>query len=443
MVMGSTASKNNVTVKYVEYEALVGRVMMNPGDRSAKKLMTDVRNKYLSMLKHPITQGKDGRWRTHVDDPAGKEKRRDIRGKTKEEVENKVIKALMEMEDRDKKKPVIDPNVTVLKYYDRWIEIQQVTNHATNSIQKYRSAKKRFFEPEWAKDFTSMRVVDVDYIDIENFLKCCITKYGLSAKAAHDPVSYTKQLFDTAVRDRLIPVSPFRECDVQKYVYPTCKETDVTDDGDKILSDEQVKDLIGAIETHLQKEPTYLPDYGILICLWSGLRVGEVPSRKWSEIQNGEIRVRTSEKIDRIDNGTGHAKSVYRISSTKTKKTRAIAICPSLQEVLDRIKAAQAEYGIESDYIMEGPDGRFTGSEIGKAAARRGKEAGIEHCSIQRIRRTVDSRLAGVLPFSAVCTQMGHGPEVDKQYYQFNSTLTAIRANGLQNMYLSPSVPKE
>lgn len=371
------------------------------------------RQKYLKMHTSPITQGKgsDKRWTTHVPDKTKRDGRRIIRKPTKEEVENAVIKFYMERESFNSRAH-ISTAITLSALFPLWIEYaSKRPKIASETLRKYRNDYKRFIVDS---EFGKMKVREIDYIDIEEFLIAEIQRLNLKKKALGNLFGYLNDVFDYAIRKRIIQNNP---CDLvdMKNVRPYCDDS-IKPDNERVLSDAEVSGLLQILHQHQAEHPLYMADYAIEICVYGGLRVGEVVALKWDCIENGELLIKESEHRIYHDDGA----STYEIGATKNRKNRRIAISDDLQEVFDRIRLLHEENNIQSDYIIADADGRLIAPTISKAMYRRGIEANISTKCIHALRRTLSSKLNVHYSSATVALTMGHTEEVNKNHYNYN-----------------------
>jgi len=386
------------------------------------------RKKYLDMHEAPITQGtgKDQRWTTRVPDKSKADGRRVIRKQTREEVENELIKFYMEQES-SAKRAKISTTITLSALFPHWIEYAaKRPNIASETLRKYRTDFKRFIADS---DFGKMKVRKIDYIDIEEFLIAEIQHLHLRKKAVGNLFGYLKSVFSFAMRQRIIQSNP---CDLvdMKNVRPYCDNT-TKPDAERVLSDDEVSALLHRIHEHQAEYPLYMADYAIEICIYAGLRVGEVSALSWNCVESGELHIRQSEhRIDHEDRA-----STYEIGATKNGKERRIPISDELQAVLDRIRTLQETYGIHSDYIIADTEGRVIAPTISKAMYRRGAEANIKAKSIHALRRTVSSKLNAILPSATVALIMGHTEEVNKNHYNYDIVELQVKKDAMAQIY--------
>ena len=386
------------------------------------------RQKYLKMHTAPITQGKgsDKRWTTHIPDKSKPDGRRLIRKPTKEEVENEVIKFYMEQE-ASTNRARISTTITLSALFLLWIDYaSKRPKIASETLRKYRNDYKRFIVNS---EFGKMKVREIDYIDIEEFLISEIQRLNLKNKALGNLFGYLKSVFAYAMRQRIIQSNP---CDLvdMKNVLPYCDNTEISRE-ERVLSDTELIMLLNTLHQHQAEYPLYMADYAIEICIHTGLRVGEVAALRWDCNQNGELYIRQSEhRIDHEDSA-----STYEIGATKNGKERRIPISDGLQMVFDKIKLLHEKYDIHSEYIIADTNGRIIAPTISKAMYRRGVEANIHAKSIHALRRTVSSKLNKRLPSATVALIMGHTEEVNKNHYNYDIIELEVKKNAMEQIF--------
>lgn len=384
------------------------------------------RERYLEMLKHPITQGKgkDKRWSTWVPDKTKKEGRRLIRKPTKEEVENAVILFFMEQEQK-----ISSSDMTVEDCWKLWYDFKKDHNRnlKTTSLKMFRSDKKKFFD---GTTFIKRKISDLNEVDIEDYLIEQVERYQMSQNRACQLAGYVKGIFFVAFRQHIIDNNPWDRVSLKEVVYPACYNRKRQPDEERILSDIQMRRVQKAVEDHLTREPHYLSDYGILIAQYTGMRVGEIAALQWSDIQDGCIQVTRSMRRVITDNG-----QTVEIGDTKNSKHRAIPIGKELTAIFDRIRSVQTDMNIGSIYVLD--NGTLpTANAIGKAAKRRGIEAGINGAlTIHRIRRTVASRLNTIYDRATVSHIMGHTEDVDEKHYDYDTVQLSDKQNSMDRLY--------
>lgn len=384
------------------------------------------RERYLGMLTHPITQGKgtDTRWSTRVPDKTKKDGRRLIRKATREEVENAVILFFMEQEQK-----VSSSNMTIEDCWQLWYDFKASHNRSlkTTSLKMFRSDRKRFLD---GTTFSKRKISSLSEFDIEDYLVEQAERYHMTQKRVCQLAGYVKGIFFVAYRNHIIDSNPWDRASLREVVYPACYKPKCQPDEERILSDIQMHRVKKAVEAHLALEPSYLSDYAILIAQYTGMRAGELAALEWTDIRDGCIHVTKS--VRRVITSDGQTTE---IGDTKNHKDRAIPIGQKLSVILDQLKAAQADMGIDSPYILD--NGKLpTPNTLGKAAKHRGIEAGIDgSLTIHRIRRTVASRLNAIYDRATVSHIMGHTEEVDARHYDYDTAQLADKQQTMNKLY--------
>ncbi len=247
-------------------------------------------------------------------------------------------------------------------------------------------------------------------------LKDMIVEHKMQKKKASNIVGYVTGAFNYAITKRYIKENPVIALD-RKLLFSMCESSTVYQDNERVLTISEIEALSKAIDKHLSKHPTYIPDYAIKLALLTGMRVGELSALKWEDIdlENRVIRIRRSEHRDDYLDGT----SKLEIGLPKNGKIRVFPINESILELLNDVKKVHSTTPF--DFIFIKPDGnRATGHDIGCAAARRASEAGIGSTSIHEIRRTVSSLLNTKLPRKAVADMLGHSERVNETHYDYS-----------------------
>lgn len=395
------------------FSTSLGMMCADEDDALIKQMAMTMRDKALSMHKTPITQGKgvDTRWVTQLPDKTKAGGRRTIRKQTKAEVEDVVASYYLTIMAK-KKEAKVPIDISIADFFLKWIEYAESRpNIASETLRRYRNDFKRFIAPS---DFGKLLVTQVDFIDIEEYLIETVREKSLKHRSLGNLYGYLKCMMEYGIRVRLINENPCFRVDL-KNIRPYC-DSSCKDDAERVLTDDESTALLKRIHEHQQEYPFYMADYAIEICMYTGLRVGEVVALTWSSINNGELIVNTSEhRVDHKDSA-----STYELGKTKNGKVRRIPISKELHSVFQRIRNLQEENGIDTNYILFEKGARLIAPTVSKAMYRRGVEANISAKSIHAIRRTVSSKLNALLPRATVALIMGHTEEVNENHYSYD-----------------------
>ena len=185
---------------------------------------------------------------------------------------------------------------------------------------------------------------------------------------------------------------------------------------DRTLSGEELRALDECLESGIEKNPRYLPNYAVKLAILTGMRVGELAALKWEHIHDGLIIVKDSEKHDRE---TGK----YFIETTKTGRERFIPLTKSIEDLLKRIKKVQLNAGYVSEFVFGTPDGNIHASALSDCAIHRGQQAGIGKNSIHALRRTLNSNMrCNGVSATVASSILGNTEEVNNNNYTYDIT---------------------
>ncbi len=131
-------------------------------------------------------------------------------------------------------------------------------------------------------------------------------------------------------------------------------------------------------------------DYGVLICLYTGLRIGELCGLKWDSINFSERTIDIKNSLNRVITYDGGVKKTTLIETApKTKKSRrTIPLPPFLCQVLKEIKKAS-----KSDYVISMKNGKAVEPRMMQIVyTKLLKVTGIEYVSFHTLWHTFATR---------------------------------------------------
>lgn len=167
---------------------------------------------------------------------------------------------------------------------------------------------------------------------------------------------------------------------------------------------DQVKKLVEALED----EPSF-KNIGLLLTVYSGMRIGEVCAMQWQDVDFDERVVRVKKTIQRIcieDESTGRLKTEVLISTPKTKSSqREIPIIPKLYKIMkDFAKICKPEY-----YVCTGSAKPIEPRTYRNYYNSKLKEYGLPKLKFHGLRHTFATQLiASKADVKTVSTILGH-----------------------------------
>ncbi|MGN0307340.1 MAG: tyrosine-type recombinase/integrase [Lachnospiraceae bacterium] len=349
--------------------------------------------------KHPyaIWQGKDEYWRTYL--PYGNE-RKMIKKKEKAGIENAVIdywgeKVLNSFKDR----------------FWIWVERQEKCGRSDNTISKYESDYKRFFEGDKIENIS---VQDMSDEEISEFIQRLLNRKEIPYRALK--AMFMNGIFEKARIDKIIETNPCQYIDLPIFKQ-YCIEKKPKTAKERTVSNEEKKKLIDKLNVNYKRNQSNIARYAVELSLYTGMRVGELSGLKWEDINYEEctITICRSEKYNR-------KKNEFYISSTKNDKVRIFPLTKEIKDVLIKVKRAEISNGFLSEYVFSDENGRVHARRISECARNMTmtKEFGNTK-SIHAIRRTFNSNLrCNGVSATVAAALLGHTEKVNEENYTYD-----------------------
>lgn len=168
------------------------------------------------------------------------------------------------------------------------------------------------------------------------------------------------------------------------------------------------KDQVKKFVASLEEEPSF-KNLGILMTIYTGMRIGEVCALQWSDINIEEKVIVVSKTIQRIyveDEETGKMKTEIQITSPKTKSSqREIPIVPKLFKIMkDFSRCCRPDY-----YICSGTAQPIEPRTYRNYYLRKLKEFGLPRLKFHGLRHTFATQLiSSNADVKTVSTILGH-----------------------------------
>ena len=358
------------------------------------------RQRLLKLHTGKIWQGKDGKWRTHLQMPDGKRKL--VSRATKEAVEDAIVEFYEEN----------NSSIKFKEAFEGWVTRQRNLGRSDNTIYHYQADYRRFFKDD---EFELLDVTEITDEIICIFIKRKLENIKMPYSSLKGMFGYIRGVMDKAVRDKIITDNPCKYVDLIMFK-KLCVEKDKTS-ANRTLSDEEIEKLINKLMKSYKEKPQYIPQYAIELTIHLGLRVSELAALKWEDIDSvhGVIKIRRSEKFNRLT-------KEYFIDDVKNHKERELPMTSEIQEILDRIKNVETKNGYLSEWVFSDENGRVNAPRISECIRNRtmGKEFDSTK-SIHAIRRTFNSKLRCMGVSTVVAASMlGHTVQVNENNYTYD-----------------------
>lgn len=394
---------------YREYELL--RYVLDRGIISSATIEECMRMKendiYLKMHKYAIWEGKDGFWKTKLPSKTGL---RLLKRKSKTDL----------LEDLVGYYKLHSDEYTFKSRFDIWVKRQEICGRCGNTIAKYRSDYKRFFEGY------PIERIDIRFCtdeDICNHLSRVLSDRDIKWRALKDIFGYTNGVFNKSIVDRIIETNPCQYVDLE--LYKRCCSDDIChSEADRTISNRELADLKEKLRHPISNNNNQIAAFAIELSLLTGMRVGELAGLMWNDIlfEDGVILIRHSERYDR---GIGE----YYVSTTKTGKIRQFPLTKDILNLLDEIRAYEYDRGWLGEYVFMNDKGRIHKNAISSSIRNRTKSAEFTSPkSIHAVRRTFNSKLRCMGVSSTVAAALlGHTERINENNYTYDISSMNIK----------------
>ena len=355
--------------------------------------------------KHPykIWEGKDGKWRTYILDENGKRILKKL--STKKAVQNIIVSYYENIEKAKTE------DYSFHSYFQKWKEKQVSYGVSNNTLTKYDSDYKRYFENS---KFEKLDIRKINEEDITAFVIQQIKKLNLKEKAGKSLMGYINGVFKHARIKRIISENPCEYVETRNF--SKFFNRDKKNPEERTINTNDLNLLLKQLYISQTQKPHYIPNYAVELAIYTGMRIGEITALRWENISEdlGVIVICCSEKHDRIT-------KEYIVDSTKTRKERQFPITQKISSLLYKVKKIEMQYGFLGEYIFQNENGKLHSSSIAHCIRYRCIQAGIPEKSIQSLRRTLNSKLrcAGVSSIVAA-SMLGHTEEVNALNYSYD-----------------------
>ena len=342
----------------------------------------------------------DDTWNTHI---RVNGKRKLVKRKRKEDVEQAVLNYYRSLED----------NPTIVEIYNAWIEERKCKEAITpQSADRYDNEFKRYFVKG---NIAEVHIRDITASQLENFLYAQIKKQKLNRKAYGNLHTILQGILTYACKHGYTEIQPssfFEMLDLDGMF------TEKPDDPDSHVF--KTNEIPMLKEYFLSKDNIW--GLGCLLCLQTGIRVGELAALKPEDWIRPEkvLRIRRSEKKLKNDEGK------WTVEVEEYPKTEAgnrdVILTDSAIETLEKIMAVRPA----GEYLFIGRKGqRIRENTFNKHLGDAEDYLHLPHRSIHKTRATYGTTLLdGGCDDATITRQMGHKDvsTTRKYYYYCNKT---------------------
>ena len=311
-----------------------------------------------------IYKRKDGRWEgryVKCYDVNGKPQTGYIYAKTHKEAKELLKAKKLECQNT---KPLISSNMLLCDWIEQWIATQRQVKDTT--LMMYYSHLKNHIKGKIGNVMLKKLTEEI----LQNFIDDETEKY--SAKTVHSVFSVLKLSLEAAHKKNYVGV-----------IYSDIRLPKTRQKAVRVLTKPEQKRLEDAI---VKSENRY--DIGILLCLYTGIRIGELCALTWKDIDFKNRTLSIDKTVQRVKNNKNETKMKTKVQFDGPKSLASIRVIPIPKFLADTLK----KYRRDDGYILR-DNGKFTDTRnISRRFKKLLKEANIDDLNYHILRHSFATR---------------------------------------------------
>lgn len=396
--------------------AVESHIMSSADAKKHKELlMTAKEQKILATFPIRVWEASNGTWKAHVPDHTKERNRKTLQGKTKEHLENNILKDYQER---------FDDRLIFSKYYANWLVNYKGTLVSGPTIERINDDYKRFIK---GTALDKMKITDIKRKDVKNLLNDAINKYHLTRKALGNLKSIFNGVFAYAIDQEDISINPMFQLKIENTNIAT---EDLKSSETEIFDEDELNVIINYIYQHyLEYKP--ILTLAVLLDFQLGLRVGELCCLKKSDVNFKENtikihRMERSYKPISIENGQIiQSMTIHEIVEGTTKKSsnRIIELTDEALAIIKRTLELHEELSITSSFLFPNENGEHNiRQRFNECLEYYCKKVAMDSKSSHKIRKTVLTNLfSNGFDLEEVMKIAGHRQKTTTlQYYLYS-----------------------
>lgn len=325
--------------------SLLENLYLQPDLDYANLTLEDMRKLYemkeketlLKKYNFPNHPSSDGYYHIYVKDDSKKSGRKAIKDKTLLGLQEKVILHEKGVHGRARKtfkdvfKIVMDNKLQYIKTEEKKISVK-------NTCIKIDSEYRRYFSNS---DFEKKYIEDISKQDIENICFSNLKKYDMRKKAFASMRGILKSVFDFAYSEYMISDNVYQRVNFKKFSDMLIPDVPTEK---RAHSQEEVTAILAELHRKQKSRPKYTSVWALEMQILMGLRRGEIPPLTWNDVSDTHICISKEQLTSGND--------FIVVGHTKNYKNRYFPITNDLKDFLERLKAMQAKYYPNSNYLF-------------------------------------------------------------------------------------------
>lgn len=395
---------SNDILKFLQSEGII-----NMNDVQ-EKMRQEEKNRLLKKHQYAIFYDeKDNRWKTTVLDETKKNGRRLIARRNKEKLINELVEYYAKIEDKEYIEEILP---TIENIFPKWMKYKSSLTDATSYSKRLMTDWNKFYK---GTEIVKIPVTDLNFITLNQWAHDIVKQYKLNKKQYYNMSVIMRQCLDYAVDIKVIQVNPFSNVRINKKLF--INKGKAPNDTQIFLISEQKKLYQEALIKFNNRDWCTTP-LMILLNFQLGLRIGELVTLKWTDIEGDYIHIQRMEQTDYLLESNGYGVTAipngYKIADhTKTSAgDRRIYLNSNAKSILNKIKYINMKYGYYDDnyiFIASRYKRRGTSRTLTKYLEDLCLSSGVTNKSNHKIRKTqISSMFDKGININTIREQAGH-----------------------------------
>ncbi|MCR5704196.1 MAG: site-specific integrase [Eubacterium sp.] len=363
-------------------------------DTLQQQVELNKRRKYLESHKYKIWQGSNGFWYTYL------KGRKLVKKKNKEDLEELVIREV-------KRESAYSMEDLFYLWLNKKYEYGEICKQ---TYDRYVCDFKKYYE-----NTKQLKVEFITEDRLEDIVKTAIRDYEMTSKGWTNYKIILKGIFKHAKKLKCTEISITNFLGDLEISKKTLRRN-VKDDKSEVFTREEIKRIKEHIRTYDRKE-TQVLDLGILLAMYTGLRVGELSALKYSDYKDGKLSVSRMEVHYKDEDSGSETKEVQEHTKTDAG-TREIILTAEAIDIIEKLHRLNP-FG---EYLLMKDGKRIRAYRYTVRLKKICEQIGIKPRTMHKLRKTYGTNLLnGNVDEKLVQSQMGHSSiAVTQQYYYYN-----------------------
>lgn len=315
-----------------------------------EELMNAKQKKIIETYPIRIWQASNGTWKAHVPDDTKERNRKILQGKTRENLENNILK---DYQNR------FDDRLIFANYFAEWLTKVKSQHVQASTIQRNLDDYNKFIKET---KLDKMSIANIEPYDIKDLLHSVINEHHLTRKALGNVKSIFSGIFAYALDKKDINENPMDKVGKieNTNIRPVPKKKPKT----QVFNKEEWTALINYIAQHYM-EHSPMVSLAILLNSQLGLRVGELCTIKKKDIDFKELTInidRTEISYRPISSENGQlvkGKTIHEVTEDRTKSdsNRIIQLTDFAIEIIKIVLQLHQSMSVDTEFLFADSNG--------------------------------------------------------------------------------------